>query len=267
MNVTVQKGLIALYATIRRTGMLETRPGRMAFLWAYRFYKHHFEAGPIDGLKRFVSTGGTIIDVGANVGVFSELFAGWVGSNGRVMAIEPEANNLRSLASTASALGSKTPIDVIAGAASDRSGSGRLAVNRDHPGDHRLSDAFGPDTLSVALYRLDDLMAERDWPPVQIIKVDVQGAELQVINGATDILRRDRPAVFMEIDDNALRTQGTSASELVKRMDSLHYRPHALDADGAITPIDADAIIARVSGAQAYVDILFLAESDGVVTL
>ena len=77
--------------------MLDRPRPRRAYESVYLAYKRLIEAGPVDGLRGVVATGSTVFDVGANIGFFSFRFARWVGPEGRVIAIEPEARNIASL--------------------------------------------------------------------------------------------------------------------------------------------------------------------------
>ncbi len=89
-----------------------------------------------------------------------------------------------------------------------------------------------------------------------MIKIDVQGAELRVLDGAEAILRRDRPALFIEVDPAALAAFGASAEALFERLNGLGFAPHLLTKSGptALAPHDVPALFDR----HAYVDVLFL---------
>ena len=97
MKRRITDGLIALYARVLEAGLLDRPRAQRVFEAAYLRYKGLIEAGPISGLSTLVPDGSTIFDVGANIGFFSVRFARWVGPDGKVIAIEPEARNLDSL--------------------------------------------------------------------------------------------------------------------------------------------------------------------------
>jgi FkbM family methyltransferase len=78
-------------------------------------------------------------------------------------------------------------------AAADVDGLLHLAVNRDHPGDHRLTNESG---VPIRARRLDSLWREAGFPRISLVKIDVQGAEAKVLAGATAMVESDRPAVF-----------------------------------------------------------------------
>jgi len=243
---------LRLYRMALASGILATRPGRRLFETAYRIYKRTFEGRSIAGLRRFVPPGSLVVDAGANIGIFTEIFAGWVGPAGRVVAIEPEAVNAARLRDRVAGKGLGAVVDIVEGAAGEYSGQARLAVNPHHPGDHRLAESG----IAVRMVALDELLnAER--APVSLIKIDVQGAEVRVIDGARGTIARHRPALFVEIDDSALRAMGSSAVDLAASLLDLGYRPHALSRSGDAIRLDIDTISKQIAE-RGYTDVLFL---------
>jgi hypothetical protein len=73
-------------------------------------------------------------------------------------------------------------------------------------------------------WRVDTLLAAHALPNVGFIKIDVQGAEMKVLLGSVETLARCRPAIFIEIDDAALRQFGSSAEEVLGWLESKGYR-------------------------------------------
>lgn len=246
-----QRLLLRLYALARRYGLFETSWGRWSFEWAYEAYKTWLEAADVEVLQSFVEPGTLVIDVGANVGFFTTRFARWVSPPGRVIAIEPEAANLKRLKEALGDQGVADRVEIVAAAATTAVGPVFVAVNPDHPGDHRLA----ADGEMVDGVTLDGVVAERAWAPVSLIKIDVQGAESAVIAGAREVLRRFRPALYVELDDRNLREFGSSAADLLDVLANLGYQPCRSSAGRAV-PLDRRELLARA--AAAYIDVLFL---------
>lgn len=228
------------------------------FLAVYGLYKRIFEAREIQHLANFARPGAWIIDVGANVGSFTVPFCRWVSDGGKVLAFEPERRNLESLENAVSRAGLSGRVVIVAGGAADSTRSGRLAINDDHPADHRLIDKSTSDGVAIDLFAIDDLMRDHGHPPCALIKIDVQGAEAAVIEGARETIRRARPALFVEIDDDALRQQGSSAAALLAILRDMGYSPSVFDADGTPKPKDTATLLEFVSRRGAYADVLFL---------
>jgi FkbM family methyltransferase len=248
----LQKIAVAAYALAARAGFMSLPVVRRLFIKAYRQYKRHIEAGPVDQLRRFVPEGAAVIDVGANVGFFTEKFAEWVGPTGTVIAVEPDAENLAALREAAARFGAGPRIELIAAVAADRPGQLLLERNPLHPGDHRIAvNAPGVDVCAVTI---DALVAERRLR-VAFIKIDVQGAELMVLQGARQTLRRDAPALFVEIDERALRRYGASTVGLVAFLRSEGYAVRHLEDDGSMKDCDGAALASALAH-SGYVDVL-----------
>lgn len=250
MRRAAQNAMLGAYRLVFARGLLRRAWGRRLFFALYEFYKNLFEAGPIGALRAYVPEGGFVIDVGANVGFFTERFARWVGPAGRVVAIEPEAANFAELVRRLGASGLAERLDARQAVADAQSGQARLVINPDHPGDHRIGDAGEP----VAAVALDELVpAGRQ---VALIKIDVQGAELRVLAGASATLARDSPALFVEVDPGGLARYGSGVEALLGTLARHGYAPHLLTRAGArpCARGELDAVLAR----RGYTDLLFL---------
>ena len=248
----IQDALLSAYRYARRRGFFETRIGRRLFLSAYWTYKRLWEPD-ISYLRAFIARDRWIIDVGANVGFFTREFSQWVSGVGRVLAVEPEAANFAALEEMKAKLPAGELIVARRCLLADIDATLCLELNPDNPADHRI----GQDGIPTPALRLDTLMAELQWPRVGLIKIDVQGAEPRVLAGAQETLKRNRPAVLMEIDDLALRRFGFSAEALQNEMLSLEYEMYEAHPKGLGTPIDAahsELLRSRVG----YADLLFL---------
>lgn len=255
MNRHLQTALLAAYRNIAARGLLARGPGRRLFEAAYFGYKRHFEAGPPRRLRPYVLAGSTVIDVGANIGFYTVPFARWVGPQGRVIAIEPEGANHRRLTERLAAAGFSERALLLEAAAAEKSGRLRLAINPDHPGDHRLAPEDAADAVMIEAHALDELMAAHPGPPVSLIKIDVQGAELRVIKGALDLIGRDRPALLVEIDPGALAAMGDTVEALITMLDGLGYVGRVWTRRGPGAVLDARS---RATIGNDYVDALFV---------
>ena len=137
-----------------------------------------------------------VVDVGANAGVFSVVAATWIGPAGRLIAIEPNPAALERLRRNLRDNGFADRSTVIAAALADRTGSARLrvaantAIGTVHVGEGSIAG------ITVALETLDHLAAELALPPIDLLKVDVEGLEIATLDGAASVLRTCRRVVL-----------------------------------------------------------------------
>lgn len=227
--------------------------GRWVFEGAYWTYKSLFEARDMGSLCAHVTSGTTVIDVGANIGFFTVPFAKWVGSEGRVISIEPEAANCSSLRRRVERLGLGQVVSVVEAAAVEAAGEVNLALNPDHPADHRVA-VHG---IPVRATTVDAIMSENCWPSVSLIKIDVQGSEVRVIRGAAKTLNRFRPALFVELDESNLHEAGTSSAELLDDLSTRGYSPFLQEGKGTWSPVSLAKLHDRMN-IRGYLDVLFL---------
>ena len=257
MREQLSDALVGLYERAAKSGMLDRPRPRRAYESVYLTYKRLIEAGPVNYLNALVPNGSMIIDVGANIGFFSMSFARWVGPEGRVIAIEPEARNIASLRRRVARAGVSQVVTCVHAAAADRPGEVKLALNPGHPGDHHLADKGEP----VAAVTLDEL-APDDPRRVALVKIDVQGAESMVLAGANRLIAHHRPAIFVEVHEPSLARFGSSRRDLIGTFVTLGYGGHMLTRSGIGPREDTKKLIDR--SAEGYIDVLFLPDDHAV---
>ena len=173
-------------------------------------------------LQERLRPGDVLYDIGANVGFFTVLAARLVGPGGRVVAFEPLPENVAALNHNIALnqLDNVTVIDAAVGAATGTAG----LVLADEPTWARLSPRAGeagsapparetngraggsgapaapsPAAIEVRLVSVDELLAAGALPPPTLVKIDVEGAELEVVRGMRATLRRHRPVLLCEM--------------------------------------------------------------------
>lgn len=186
------------------------------YLPLYAAYKAWSDRAARAQLRRLVGNGMTVLDVGANVGVYTRLLSRAVGPGGTVIAFEPSGENHRRLLQLTRGLGNVT---VVRAAVGEATGTAQLYVSKDLNVDHRTYDAgTGSEVQEVDIVRLDDRIAP--GTRIDFMKIDVQGYELQVLRGALRVLRENpQLRLFMEFWPHGLRQAGTGPREL---LDFLH---------------------------------------------
>jgi FkbM family methyltransferase len=149
--------------------------------------------------RNSIQPGMTVIDVGANVGVYTFSAANQVGSTGRVIAIEPFSGCVRSLEETCR-INQFSQVTVCAGAASDRNGILKLAVQASS----ELNEVVSNDVdlegnyEAVKCFTLDSLIESQQLTRLDYLKIDAEGHEMQVLEGCDRILQDFKPVILYE---------------------------------------------------------------------
>ena len=162
-----------------------------------------FERAELEQARLLARVGTTAVDVGANVGVYTVVLARAVGEEGRVLAFEPDRENVRRLEENLARNGLQN-VRVHAAAVADRAGDLVLRLGSD-PAYHSTAAvlegrAAGAETRVRAM-SLDEAWRAAGSPDVSLVKVDTEGAELSVLQGAEELLAAHRPALLVEARD------------------------------------------------------------------
>jgi FkbM family methyltransferase len=177
-----------------------------------------------------VKPGGVVWDVGANMGLFSFAAAGLAGPRGRVYAFEPDMVMVRLLRRSARLNPGAAPVEVIPCAISDSLALARFNIAARSRTSNFL-EGFGMsqsggvrEVETVVTLTLDWLAAQ--LPPPDVVKIDVEGAELGVFRGAAQLLKTRRPVLIFEMKD-------ASWDEISRSLGALGYTLYDSDLPAA----------------------------------
>ena len=211
-----------------------------------RFLRHHlaspYEPQLTGWLDQHLPLGGTAIDVGAHIGYLTMVMADRVGPSGHVYAVEPALENVEYLARNVSENDFHN-IDILAVAIADKPGLATFNLNES-------SDSFGffehPNTATVAtrsvpVMSLDALFSDARLPRLDLIKVDVEGAEPEAISGMAETLGRfPGAALAVEWFPAVYKSRGIDPMCVPGQLTALGYDLAILDAsDGSPTAVHA----------------------------
>lgn len=197
-------------------------------------------------VEKFLQPGMTVLDIGANQGYYTLLSSRKVKPHGKVFAFEPSPREVRRL-KLHLLLNRCKNVEVSASALGSASGTGELHILL---GKESACNSLRPPSVSqptgllcVTVERLDDVMRARGVPRVDFIKLDVEGAELSVLQGAREmLLRSPRPAVLVEVQDIRTKPWGYRAAEIISYLFELGYQWYLPLSDGSLEklPIDGE---------------------------
>jgi FkbM family methyltransferase len=178
-----------------------------------------FEPNEFAFLDRILQPGMTFLDAGANDGLYSVFAAKRVGSEGTVWAFEPSSRELERLRHNLDLNGLTARVFPVALA--DTTTREELTIGDwEHAGQNTLG-GFGHAQVEAArrekvdVRRLDDLVDEAAPARIDVVKLDVEGAEFRLLRGALSTLRRYRPVLLFELFEESLRSQGSSRDEVL----------------------------------------------------
>jgi FkbM family methyltransferase len=149
----------------------------------------------MDFLRHWLRPGMTVIDIGANLGVYSLPMARLVGQMGHVVAYEP-GSETRALLERSRELNTAVNLDISPFALSDREREGRLVFG-DSSELNALGDSGAGETVRVT--NLDSEDAAPGWPSPDFIKIDAEGEEERILAGGRNFFARHSPLIMFEI--------------------------------------------------------------------
>lgn len=185
---------------------------------ALSYWKRDLD-GPFETLFRwaeaYVARHDVVWDLGANVGLFTFAAAHRAGTKGQVVAIEPDQFLIQLLRrSSECGTPARAPVTVIPAAASDRFGIDRLCLASRGRSANHLASVRGSTMHGGTRRREHVVTFTLDWlaelyPPPNVLKIDVEGAELKVLQGANSLLKKHRPALLCEVRTENSKAVGT----------------------------------------------------------
>lgn len=190
-----------------------------------------WEAEESDQLRALLAPGMTFVDVGACVGYMSLLGSAAVGPAGRVIAVEASPANVALLRANLAANGA-TNVEVVAAAASDRSGRVRLSLSPWNTGDNRAYPVPDMDTVEVPAVRLDDIVPAD--VQVDVVKVDTQGTDHRAIRGMEATVARCRPVLVVEFWPLGITESGDDPLAVLRQYTAMGYDVRVLGAPDAL---------------------------------
>lgn len=181
-----------------------------------------FEADTVAALRKFVSPGDVVLDVGANVGCHAILLSRLVGPTGSVVAFEPMSWAFKKLC-----INRELNDFAVNNLRVEKIAIGDVTMRAQRARFKSSWPIFGAPTDivedTVDFCTVDSYVASRNLRRVNFIKVDVDGYEHKVMVGGQTTIARHRPTMLLELCSYALESAGDSLESLVKMLYSLDY--------------------------------------------
>lgn len=182
----------------------------------YKYFPKDYEKENFDFFKQHSKPGMTTLDIGAHFGLFAVYFQKT--SNGAVYAFEPTKETLKVLNETVSINNCRGKVHVIDKAVDRQAGTANFFI---HPtvggrGNTLVKDAklgMTSSSYEVSVTSVDDFVKEKGLE-IGCIKIDAEGAELGVLRGAENTIRRFKPFILLSIHPEPIQSRGDSLSEI-----------------------------------------------------
>lgn len=216
-------------------------------------YAEGYETTVARSIAAFLPDDGVFVDIGSNWGYFPLLFASREAFTGKILAFEPVPSTYADLADLVEQAGLGPWIETRQAAVGREDGAVAMSVPR-HSGLAKIDEGGGG--VDVPLVRFDSLGLER----VDVVKIDVEGHELAVFEGASETLRRLGPVLVFESGVGE-RKGAQPPLEFLEHLGYRLHRPELVDGDIVFHPFSAS----ERPGMEKYFNVVAWPESRGGV--
>lgn len=166
----------------------------------------------------------TVFDIGANVGYYTVLASKIIGKGGRIYAIEPNPDNLDLLKKNIK-LNNCRNVIIVNRALGERSGLAEMALDEASPGESSLAQNAKGKKITVQITTLDNFTKLENIKQVDVIKIDIEGGEIQALKGGAEFLKRSKEIrLFIECNVKTLKLFNSNPKKLVNLLEEFGYK-------------------------------------------
>ena len=205
--------------------------------------------------SKVLKPGMVVLDVGANIGLLTRHFCEAVGPSGKVFAFEPDPENFSCLEFNTKGCGNRSVHQL---AISDANGTAHLYLNaRSSTGNSLLNQSDAAGSVEVECRTIDTFLSENRVTQIDFIKIDVEGAELKVLQGMRETLRRlSSVKLVIEYCPKNLLGSGVEPQAVFNELRSQGLVVGAIQEDGRIEEVAAFENLERHLGTRGYANLL-----------
>lgn len=226
----------------RHSFILEADLSEFLQSWIYVFGA--YELPTVRFIRSYLKAGDVAVDVGAQIGYLTLVMATADGGTTSVYSFEPEKNNIARFLRNME-LNNLKNVTLLPKAASEHPGTIRLYLSADaNAGTHstvfvegNVSERF----IEIPCTTIDLEMDQQQVNRLDLMKIDVEGGEIDVLHGASETLQRFHPVVIAELSDVLQQARGTTCKEFKQKMVELGFNSYTINEDGSLVPSALDA--------------------------
>jgi len=214
------------------------------------FCFHYFEPADVAGFRTFIKPNGVVFDVGANIGQYSLLASKLMGQTGKIYAFEPSLD-IQSKLKRNIALNNFRNIEVVPCAVAASSGvmkfySANEVANQGvgslMPVQEYRSNIRSNEGVDVDVVSLDDFCETRNIGRVDVLKIDVEGFDLEVLKGAKKLMKNNPDLVIMsEVEPMNLEQLGVTAKDFYNFMEAQDFHAWYAEKGGELKRLKGDS--------------------------
>ena len=236
------KGVFVYYNSLDR--MIAT------ILWKFGF----LEGYEMNLFLSFLKEGDVMLDVGANMGVYSLISSSKIGRNGKIIAFEPDSDNFKIIKKSIE-VNRFNNISVFPFAVSDKEEQIFFEKNTFNSGNHHIRKKKTSVTQSsIDAIKLDDFLKKEE--KIDIIKMDIQGAEFFAFHGMKEIIEKfPNILIFAEYWVYGLKKMGVNPKEYIDLLESYGFLIYRINSSQAcLEKMDYDVIRNNVEYEKNYLN-------------
>jgi FkbM family methyltransferase len=204
------------------------------------FFFGTFDPRGINFLKKNLNPGDVFIDIGANIGCYSLIASSLTGDNGKIIAFEAVTNVYDQLIYNIS-INKISNIRAEKLAIFEKRDILKFFLSSDE--NLGMSSIFRHDTESgktedVEAVSLDEYLADYPLERVNLIKIDIEGAEMHALKGMKNTIEKHFPVLMIEINNDVLPDKSLVQNEIMGFLISHGYSPYVSDLKGDLHPLN-----------------------------
>lgn len=209
-------------------------------------FRRHYEQDTNLLLQRFIRPGMITVEAGAHIGSETLLMAAMVGAHGKVYAFEPNPVVKKRLDINIRFNRFEQRIISSGTALGESNGTVSFYVKEEHIPNQGLSSKYKFDEdvtqIEVTQQTLDDWFVSNGVERIDFLKMDVQGAEIDILKGGSEVITRFRPAIFAEAAPSTQSDSRQSLEDLYDILSVYGYRVYHIGKNGELQPITKSSL-------------------------